>query len=195
MNQDTRVLSGCFFRKGMHMTKISFVAGELFFSVIWLIIRVITWLKQGKIDWKREALLLLMYVNLAVIIRFAFFPMARINGKIQPLIFEADKVFPFKVNMEPFVHLAEYDNRKHMILNLIGNIGMFIPSGIILPIIYKKLNSFGKIVLTGFLMSLAIEILQLPFAVRTSDVDDLLLNTAGVNLGYVIYSMFRKGKD
>ncbi|MBQ3375528.1 MAG: VanZ family protein [Erysipelotrichaceae bacterium] len=177
------------------MTKISFVAGELFFSVIWLIIRVITWLKQGKIDWKREALLLLMYVNLAVIIRFAFFPMARINGKIQPLIFEADKVFPFKVNMEPFVHLAEYDNRKHMILNLIGNIGMFIPSGIILPIIYKKLNSFGKIVLTGFLMSLAIEILQLPFAVRTSDVDDLLLNTAGVNLGYVIYSMFRKGKD
>ena len=130
-----------------------------------------------------------------MIIRFAFFPMARINGKIQPLIFEADKVFPFKVNMEPFVHLAEYDNRKHMILNLIGNIGMFIPSGIILPIIYKKLNSFGKIVLTGFLMSLAIEILQLPFAVRTSDVDDLLLNTAGVNLGYVIYSMFRKGKD
>lgn len=177
------------------MTKISFVAGELFFSVIWLIIRVITWLKQGKIDWKREALLLLMYVNLAVIIRFAFFPMARINGKIQPLIFEADKVFPFKVNLEPFVHLAEYDNRKHMILNLIGNIGMFIPSGIILPIIYKKLNSFGKIVLTGFLMSLAIEILQLPFAVRTSDVDDLLLNTAGVILGYVIYSRFRKGKD
>ena len=174
------------------MIKISFIAGELFFTVIWLIIRIITWLKQGKIDWKREALLVLMYINLAVIIRFAFFPMAKVNGKIQPLIFEPAKIIPFKINLEPFIHLSEYDNRKHMILNLVGNIGMFIPSGIILPIIYKKLNSFGKVVLTGFLMSLAIEILQLPFAVRTSDVDDLILNTAGVILGYLIYSRFKK---
>ena len=36
-------------------------------------------------------------------------------------------------------------------------------------------------------MSLAIEIFQLPFADRTSDVDDLIMNTLGVVTGFVIY--------
>ena len=40
-------------------------------------------------------------------------------------------------------------------------------------------------------ISLCIEILQLPFAVRASDIDDLILNTAGVMAGYGIYALFR----
>jgi glycopeptide antibiotics resistance protein len=44
-------------------------------------------------------------------------------------------------------------------------------------------------VCTGAAISLAIEILQLPFAVRTSDVDDLILNTAGCLVGYGIYAL------
>ncbi|MBQ2750269.1 MAG: VanZ family protein, partial [Clostridia bacterium] len=43
--------------------------------------------------------------------------------------------------------------------------------------------------LAGFLMSLSIELLQLPFAVRASDVDDLILNSLGVVLGYGIYAL------
>ena len=59
------------------------------------------------------------------------------------------------------------------------------------PLIYKKFNTFGKVTLFGFLMSLTIEILQLPFAVRASDVDDLILNTAGCVVGYGIYALVR----
>ena len=130
----------------------------------------------------------------AVLIRFTFFPMELADGRVQPLIFEPDKLFPPRVNIVPFVHMFESDSTAHMLLNLIGNIAMFIPSGIVLPICFKRLNGFGKVVLAGFLSSLCIEVLQLPFAVRCSDVDDLILNTAGCAVGYGIYALFHRKK-
>ncbi len=173
------------------MIEISFAAIEILFAVIWIICRIAVFIKQKKIDWKREAILLLMYVNLAVIIRFTFCPMAKVNGKVQPLIFDAATAFPFRINLIPFVNLFDYDNRRDLLLNVIGNSAMFIPSGIVLPIIYKKLNNFFKVVGAGALISLCIEIIQLPFSVRCSDVDDLILNTSGVVIGYGIYALVR----
>ncbi len=133
-----------------------------------------------------------MFVNLAVIIRFVFFPMSRVNGKVQPLRFDPSAVFPLKLNLIPFVHLLEYDSRNDLLLNVIGNTAMFIPTGIILPIIYKKLNSFWKVIGVGALISVCIEIIQLPFFERASDIDDLLLNTLGVAIGYLIYKLVQK---
>ena len=179
------------------MTEISFTAIELIFAFIWIICRAAVIIKNKKIDWKREALLLLMYINLAVIIRFTFCPMETVNGKVQPLIFDPETAFPFRVNLIPFVNLFDYDNRRDLLLNVIGNAAMFIPSGIVLPVIYKKLNNFIKVVGAGALISLCIEIIQLPFSVRASDVDDLILNTAGVVVGYGVYALVRsiKRKD
>ena len=174
------------------MTEISLLQAELLFALIWLVCRVVIWVRQRRIDWKREAVLLLMYVNLAVILRFVFFPMSRMNGKVQPLRLDASKIFPFKLNLIPFVHLLEYDNKKDLLLNVIGNTAMFIPSGIVLPIIYKKLNSFRKIIGVGALISFCIEILQLPFFERATDVDDLLLNTFGAAIGCLIYMLVHK---
>ena len=71
---------------------------------------------------------------------------------------------------------------------------MFIPSGIILPIVYKRLNGFGKVVAAGALISLCIEILQLPFASRATDIDDLIMNTLGVIIGYGIYTAIKSIK-
>ena len=176
------------------MLKISFITVELFFTAVWLLCRIVVWIKQRHIDWKLEAVLLLMYINLAVIIRFTFFPMSRINGRIQPLVFDASKVFPLWLNLIPFVKLLDYNSKRDLLLNIIGNTAMFIPSGIILPIIYKKLNSFWKVVAAGAMISLCIEILQLPFSGRASDVDDLILNTAGVMIGYGIYALVRAGR-
>ena len=173
------------------MLKISFITLELLFTAVWLLCRIVVWIKHQHIDWKREAVLLLMYINLAVIIRFTFFPMSRVNGRIQPLVFDASKVFPLWLNLIPFVELLDYSNKRDLLLNIIGNTAMFIPSGIILPIIYKKLNSFWKVVAAGAMLSLCIEILQLPFSGRASDVDDLILNTAGVMIGYGIYALVR----
>ena len=47
------------------MFEISFLSVEIAFSAVWLLVRIIIWKRQKRIDWKREAVLLLMYLNLA----------------------------------------------------------------------------------------------------------------------------------
>ena len=174
------------------MVEISFLTAELVFTAVWLLLRIIVWVRQKGIDWKREAVLLLMYINLAVIIRFVFFPNALVDGHVQPLAFDPATAFPFRINLIPFVNMLDYESTGDMIWNSVGNMAMMIPTGIILPIVYKKLNSFGKVIAAGALISLCIELLQLPFASRASDIDDLILNVLGVAVGYGIYSAVRK---
>ena len=176
------------------MFSITFLAFELVFTAVWLLARLLVWIRQKRIIWKREAVLLLMYINLAVIIRFVFFPRELINGHIQPLVFDPQAVFPLRVNYIPLVNLFHFDNLKDIIWNVVGNTAMFIPSGIILPIVYKRLNSFGKVVAAGAFISLCIEILQLPFASRATDIDDLIMNTVGVVIGYRIYATIKSIK-
>lgn len=176
------------------MTEITFLQLEAAFAAVWLAARIAVWIRRGRIDWKREAVLLLMYINLAVIIRFAFFPMARADGRVRPLVFNAAAAFPFRVNLIPLVRLSDYVNRREMWLNVIGNTAMFIPGGIILPIVYKRLDTFLKVLVAGTAISLCIEILQLPFSVRSSDIDDLLQNMLGVIVGYGIYALARGRK-
>lgn len=171
------------------MIEIPFLWAELIYTAVWILIRAAVWIKRKHIDWKREAMLLLMYVNLAVIIRFTFFPMARADGFVQPLIFDPDAAFPFRLNLVPFVNMFVYSSKSALLMNHVGNIAMFIPSGIIIPVLYKRLNRFWKVVLTGAGISLVIELLQLPFSARTSDIDDLILNTLGVMTGYGIYAL------
>ena len=169
------------------MFEITFLTAELIFAAVWLIIRTCIWVKQKRIDWKREAVLLLMFVNLAVIIRFVFFPRGLVNGHVQVLVFDPSSVFPLRINLKPLVHLFDYESVRDIVWNVAGNAAMFIPTGIVLPIVYRKLDSFGKAIAAGALISLCIEILQLPFASRASDIDDLILNTIGVAVGYGIY--------
>ena len=173
---------------------ITFLSAELIFTAIWLLTRFAVWKKQGQILWKREAVLLLMYFNLAVIIRLVFFPRALVNGHVQPLVFDPAAAFPFRMNLVPFVHLFDYGNFRDIIWNVVGNMVMFIPTGIVLPVVYKKLDTFWKVAEVGALISLCIEILQLPFPSRASDVDDVILNTLGVAVGYGIYAAFKRLK-
>ena len=133
-----------------------------------------------------------MYFNLAVIIRFVLFPLERINGKIQPLIFSASNILPFKIILIPFVGMFDYLTKRNMLVNVIGNIAMFIPTGIILPIISRKLDRFGKVVAVGALISLCIEVLQLLFSERTTDINDLILNTIGTAVGFCIFLLIKK---
>ena len=73
---------------------------------------------------------------------------------------------------------------------------MFIPVGFIWPLVFKKLNTYGKAVGDCFLYTLVIEILQFLLYERTSDVDDFILNTAGAAIGAGIWFLIKKaGKD
>lgn len=157
----------------------------------WLLFRLGVNLKTKSFNRKREALQLLFLVNLAVISRIVFHPMETVDGAVQPLVFDAAKLWPFHVNPVPLANLFAFETRREMLLNIVGNFAMFIPTGILIPALYAHLGSFGKTVRTGFLISLTIEIIQLPFYARHTDVNDLILNTLGTAAGYGIYALVR----
>ena len=69
---------------------------------------------------------------------------------------------------------------------------MFIPVGIVWPICFKKLDSVWKTVRTGAVMIGFIEVSQLLFYDRCSDVDDFILNMIGVMTGALIYFGIKK---
>lgn len=156
-------------------------------SVIWCLVRGITAVRHRRVNWRREIQLLLVYICLIVVARCTFFPLSKVNGEVPPLVFSAERAFPFRVNGIPFVYLFDYPSLRDILLNVIGNTAMFIPLGIVWPAVYPALNTHKKVVLAGFGCSLCIEILQLPFYDRVSDIDDLILNTSGFILGYLIY--------
>jgi len=119
--------------------------------------------------------------------------MRHVNGHIGYLIFDSSKILPFRLNLIPLVRLADiYDGWQ---LNIIGNVTMFIPVGIVWPVCFKKLDKLWKATLAGGGFSLLIEITQLLFYERCSDVDDLLMNTCGVFIGAVIYFGIKKLKS
>lgn len=171
------------------MMEISLLSGEVFFAVLWLLSRAVIWIRQKKIVWKREAFLLLMLINLAVLIRFVFYPFFTVDGQVQPLIINLRSIQPLRVNLIPLVNILDYDIKREAAINVIGNISMFIPTGIILPILYKRLDRFWKVLLAGAGLSFIIEMIQLLFPGSVTDIDDLILNTAGVAIGYGIYKL------
>ncbi|MEX1308218.1 MAG: VanZ family protein [Eubacteriales bacterium] len=77
-----------------------------------------------------------------------------------------------------------------------ANIIMFIPLGIFLPLLFRKLDRLAKVTLVGFVFSLAIELSQLVVMMlfyasqRVFDIDDLIANTLGAAIGYIIYAFF-----
>ena len=161
------------------------------FTVLWVLARVGISIRRGRVSWKRELQMLLVYICIVVVVRFTFFPFDKIDGRLQPLLFDAARAFPFRINRIPFVNLMDYPERRSALLNIIGNTTMFLPLGIVWPAVYRKLNTHKKVIAAGVGVSLCIEILQLPFFDRVSDIDDLILNSVGFLAGYGIFLLFR----
>ena len=174
------------------MIHISYASMVTVISIIWILIRTIVCLRQKHLNWKRELQLILVYICIVVVVRFTFFPFSKVDGKIQSLIFDIATMWPFRINWIPFVNLFDYPDTRDILINVIGNTAMFVPLGIVWPIVFKELDTHTKIIAAGIGCSLLIEVLQLPFYVRVSDIDDLILNSLGYLAGYGIYLLVKK---
>ena len=80
----------------------------------------------------------------------------------------------------------------HSFYNLVGNILIFMPAGFFVPILWRNKRGFMFTVCVTFQMSLLVEILQLVLRVGSFDVDDLILNTLGGMLGYILLVLMGK---
>ena len=99
-----------------------------------------------------------------------------------------------KFNLTPFATIGRYldhlswKNRPDLwrgaTVNLVGNVLMFIPLGWLVPRVFPQLRKFWKALALLTLAIVAVELIQLVALVGTCDVDDLILNVAGICLGY-----------
>lgn len=85
------------------------------------------------------------------------------------------------VNLIPF---SDEINRRFL-FQISMNAVMLLPFGFFLPVLWKKCRSWKVTTLAGFVTSAMIEFIQM-FSFRTTDVDDLLMNTLGAFLGYLL---------
>lgn len=99
----------------------------------------------------------------------------------------------YRYNLIPFVEIRRFwIYRKQLgvfavFTNIFGNVIGFIPYGFILPVIAHKCRRGTFIITSGFALSLLVETVQLFARVGCFDVDDLILNTLGAAIGYLLF--------
>ena len=74
---------------------------------------------------------------------------------------------------------------KNAIINLFGNIAVFIPYGFFIPRLFGRYRAFGRFVLLTLAVLLSVETLQLITLRGSFDVDDIILNLLGGALGWL----------
>jgi glycopeptide antibiotics resistance protein len=90
------------------------------------------------------------------------------------------------VNLQLFKMFKIY---KLFSKQIIGNFIMLLPLGIFLPLLYRKISGLFPVFLVSLMVSTTIELLQLVTSFRSTDVDDVFLNTLGACAGYVLYKL------
>ncbi len=89
------------------------------------------------------------------------------------------------IRFEPNVNLIPFRDMMAGSIATVLNVVMFIPLGFFLPLLWLPYRSAVKTVLFGFSLSLAIELLQM-FTFRATDVNDLITNTLGALIGWLL---------
>ena len=77
------------------------------------------------------------------------------------------------------------------VINLGGNILMFIPLGLLLPRVFRRCASLPRTLLTTAAIITSAELIQLFTLVGSCDIDDLILNVLGAALGYGIHKTMK----
>jgi glycopeptide antibiotics resistance protein len=76
-------------------------------------------------------------------------------------------------------------------VNLVGNIALLVPIGFLVPFVYRNIT-WKKSLALGVAAGLVIEVMQTVLRVGIFDIDDVILNTLGVMIGYWIFIILAK---
>ena len=126
----------------------------------------------------------LFLIYMAGLIYFLFFAESYGRGSVEMI---------YDYNLCPFREINRYLSFRRelgsriVFLNLAGNVIGFMPFGALLPLMARSTRKAWKTVLLGFEISALIEISQFLLQVGCFDIDDILLNTLGALLGYLLF--------
>ena len=81
------------------------------------------------------------------------------------------------------VKITSWSSLEGIVLNIL----LFIPFGFLVPTIWRRRWTWWKIMLIGLVASFCIEAVQLITRLGFADIDDLMNNTIGAGIGYLLY--------
>lgn len=147
------------------------------FIILAIIYRVFFYTKWKTMSKKKFILHNLFYVYISLVIYLTLMP---IITSI-PFIFNHEYVSMYLLPFDDY-----FQQNGDATFQIIINIIMFIPLGFTLPMLKKR--GFINVLLISFLFTLSIEILQpLLNSFRISDITDVITNTTGGVVGYILY--------
>ena len=121
---------------------------------------------------KLTAAILAMYLSMIIQGTILFRPIGQIN----------------EIVLKPFPIVG---GARYMMLYAIANALAFIPLGTLLPFVWNRAKNVIVCVLTGFFMSLFIETMQLILCCGVVQTEDLIMNTLGTYIGYILYRIIK----
>lgn len=102
--------------------------------------------------------------------------------------------FELSANLVPFKSIKLFfdhvDKVNMFVVNIIGNIVVFMPMGFFAHFLFdKRIKNVGILVLFMIALVSVIEFLQFVFCVGSADIDDVILNTIGAAAVYLIFEI------
>lgn len=103
----------------------------------------------------------------------------------------------YHYNLVPFKEIMRFWKHRHnvgmeaMFLNIFGNVIGFLPLGVFLPVLFRRCQRGSVTILLCFEFSAVAELIQLVTKVGCFDVDDLILNTFGGCIGYLLFMIYK----
>ncbi|MBT2636722.1 VanZ family protein [Bacillus sp. ISL-39] len=160
--------------------RIYFLVPAIVIIVLWFIIKGIAVIyRKKKMELKQEVINLFFLLSVLWIIGMTIFPIEiGIPNRYGP-----------SNNFVPFSSIKDLLSHSYFMVplrNIAGNIILFVPLGFMIALKFKKLNSVLSVGLVGLLSSACIELVQLLLPIRAIDVDDIILNTLGSIIGFLV---------
>ncbi len=85
-------------------------------------------------------------------------------------------------------------HRRHAVINLVGNVVLFIPLGFLLPAVFPKLRRLLRTLLAALVIMYLVETAQIFTLLGFFDMDDLILNLLGTAVGYGWFRLVNKAR-
>lgn len=176
----------------------SFLKPLLFTLPVWAVYRMYRIKKKREagecINRKRETVLFLFYLYLLLVGTLTLLPQMDLSRAIPSS--SQINIIPFQKNYNKLlealtcpVPMCVYNWTANIVVNLL----LFLPLGLLLPLVSKKVSTFGAVALVALCMSAGIELFQYFLTYwnifRFSDVDDVILNVAGALAGFGLYKV------
>ena len=135
-----------------------------------------------------------LVLNIGVIFAFTIVP-THLSGFRNPRSYHIN-IIPLGYSFTCF--LQDSNQHPHIttfcLRNTLGNLALFVPLGILLPLVSNRFLSLKRVLLFALMLSVGVEAIQFLLRFfgnpRAVDIDDVILNALGACVGFAIYKSF-----